>query len=562
MRVSSLVVPVLAVVLSTGGAVAACAASSEPSPGTPSAGDAGGLDAAADAEPGFDVLEDAAPADAPKPVIVDPKTCEEAASSKSYVGCDFWPTPVANTVWSIFDFAAIVANAGTEEARVTVTGPGGFKKEAIVGAGRLVKVYLPWVPALKGEEADSCGRGKPYSATVRADKSAYHLVTTRPVTVYQFSALEYEGKGGPPGKSWTACPGNEDCIDPDLGFGFPIGCYSFTNDASLLLPSTALTGNYRVTGAKGSAGLPSYVALTGTRNDTTVTVKLGPKGRVAPGGGIPSILAGGSATFKLGEGDVVQLLATGAAVDISGALITASKPIQVIAGVPCVTNPSEAPACDHVEESVFPAETFGKRYVVTGPTGPNGGKPGHVVRLYGNVDGTTLSYKPSAPTGAPTTLNAGDVIDLGVVKDDFEVEGSAEFAVGSFMLGGSLVDPAAPEGLQKGDPSMSMITSVEQHRTKYVFLAPDDYDVNYVDVVAAAGTTLTLDGVAVSSFPETLGDWEVHRIKLDPGPTGVGAHTLDASKPVGIQVLGYGLYTSYHYPGGLNLSTIAPPPVK
>ncbi len=28
---------------------------------------------------------------------------------------------------------------------------------------------------------------------------------------------------------------------------------------------------------------------------------------------------------------------------------------------------------------------------------------------------------------------------------------------------------------------------------------------------------------------------------------------LTASAPVGIQVLGYGAYTSYQYPGGLNL---------
>jgi hypothetical protein len=29
---------------------------------------------------------------------------------------------------------------------------------------------------------------------------------------------------------------------------------------------------------------------------------------------------------------------------------------------------------------------------------------------------------------------------------------------------------------------------------------------------------------------------------------------------VGIQVVGYGSYTSYQYPGGLNLTLIAPPP--
>src|SRR4051812_6262104 len=29
----------------------------------------------------------------------DPKTCAEAAMYKTYVGCDFWPTVVANEVW-------------------------------------------------------------------------------------------------------------------------------------------------------------------------------------------------------------------------------------------------------------------------------------------------------------------------------------------------------------------------------------------------------------------------------------------------------------------------------
>jgi hypothetical protein len=542
---------------STALAFGACAASSDTT-GTP-AGLDGGLDGTGgDTELNIDVLTDVRDA---KPVVVDPKTCEEAAESKSYVGCDFYPTVVANSVWDIFDFAAIVANAGAEEAKITVTGPDGFKKEAIVGAGRLVKVYLPWVKELKGGEADSCGRGVPLTGTVRANKAAYHLVTTKPVTVYQFSALEYEGKGGPPGKSWVGCPGDKDCTS-DEGFVGPIGCFSFTNDASLLLPSTALSGNYRITGTRGTTGVSSYVAITGTKDATEVTMNLGTKGRILAGGGIPYVGGGGTVTFTLNESDVVELVVSAGSFDLSGSLIRATRPVQVIAGVPCITTPLGAPACDHLEEIVFPAETMGREYIVTMPTGPTGGKPGHVVRLYGNVDGTTLNYKPSAPTGAPATINAGNVIDLGIVKEDFVITGSAEFAVGSFMLGGSLADPTAFEGDQKGDPSMSMITAVEQFRTKYVFLAPDDYLVNYVDIVAPKGAKMKLDGTEVGTFPETLGDYEVHRVKLGPGPGGVGAHNLTSDKPIGIQVLGYGLYTSYQYPGGLNLSAIAPPPVK
>jgi hypothetical protein len=49
------------------------------------------------------------------------RTCEEAAAAKAYIGCDFWPTVTANNVWSIFDYAVVVANAGEEAVDVTVT---------------------------------------------------------------------------------------------------------------------------------------------------------------------------------------------------------------------------------------------------------------------------------------------------------------------------------------------------------------------------------------------------------------------------------------------------------
>src|ERR1019366_1009155 len=42
----------------------------------------------------------------------DPTTCADAKTSNSYIGCDYWPTVTANNVWSVVDFAAVVANAG------------------------------------------------------------------------------------------------------------------------------------------------------------------------------------------------------------------------------------------------------------------------------------------------------------------------------------------------------------------------------------------------------------------------------------------------------------------
>jgi hypothetical protein len=176
--------------------------------------------------------------------------------------------------------------------------------------------------------------------------------------------------------------------------------------------------------------------------------------------------------------------------------------------------------------------------------------------MYGNVDGTKLTYAPSTPGGCPATLDAGEVVDCGVVETDFEVTGSSEFAVGTFMLGGTMVDPSG--GL--GDPSESMIASVEQYRTKYVFLAPNDYDESFIDVIAPSGADLVLDKATVDfgSRSPIADGYDVWRVGLLQSSN--GAHTLESSTPVGIQVLGYGLYTSYQYPGGLNLKHISPPP--
>ncbi|MCC6898201.1 MAG: IgGFc-binding protein [Polyangiaceae bacterium] len=490
--------------------------------------------------------------------VGDPKTCAEAALAKTYIGCDFWPTVVANNVWTVFDFAVVVANAGDQPADVKIERNGAQVGGGQVPPNGLEKFYLPWVPELKGPQVDNCGSAQALTATVRAPGGAYHLTSSVPVTAYQFNALEYKGQGGPPGKNWSSCPGNTVCPS----YGKPVGCFSFSNDASLLLPTTALTGNYRITGQKGwpaiGLNMGPYMAVTGTTDNTEVSVLTGLSATIVAGGGITQTGPGQVAKFNVNRGEVVQLLGT-ANGDLSGSLIQSNHPVQVIHGIPCIQSPIGTPACDHIEECVFPAETLGKHYFVVPPTGPLGNVPGHVVRIYGNVDNTQLTYPSGGqPPSAPSTVGAGQVVDLGIVKQPFEVTGSSEFAVGMFQLGAQLVDPT-PGEQQKGDPAQSLATAVEQFRTKYVFLAPDDYDVSYVDIVMPDSAQVILDGSAAAGAPTPLGSGHsVLRAKLSAGVG--GAHLLTSDKPVGLQVVGYGSYTSYQYPGGLNLTLIAPPP--
>ncbi len=496
----------------------------------------------------------------------DPVDCEEAKTSKSYVGCDYWPTVVPNAVWSIFDYAVVVANTGAKDAVVTVTGPNAVSKQVNVPTGELRKVYLPWVPALKGPDVDACGAPTALKESVVQSGGAYHLVSSSPVIVYQFSALQYkgEGAGGPDGnpKDWSACPGKT-CGDG------PVPCFSYSNDASLLLPSTAMTSNYRVTSFKGRApaGLPplfsipgvaSALTVTATAPSTQVTLTLSSTATVVAtgsgGGNIPAT-ASGKVNITLANPGDVAMFVSGEGKDFSGSLVQSDKPVQVISSIPCVNIPDGSAACDHIEETVLPAETLGKHYVVVNPTGPKGTPVGQWVRFVGNQDGTTLTYKPVKPSKCPGSLNAGQTVDCEVLDVSFEVTGDKEFGVSTFLLGATVYKDT------KGDPSQTNVAGVEQFRTKYVFLAPDDYPVLYADITAEEDAAIELDGKPLG------GQWT----KVASGPYGVlradltksgqaGAHTLTAKKPVGVQVIGFGDNTSFQYPAGLNLSLIAPPP--
>jgi hypothetical protein len=324
-----------------------------------------------------------------------------------------------------------------------------------------------------------------------------------------------------------------------------------------------MTGNYRVAGEHATATFEgSYFAITATQDGTNVTVTLPSTGSVVAGGDIPATAASGTVTLTMNAGDVAELMSdmTTNLSDLSGSLVHADQPIQVIAGVQCTEQPEGDPACDHLESSMLPAETLGTDYVVTVPTSPGGAPVGHVVRFFGNEDGTTLTYSPSAPPGCPSTLDAAEVVEcLGIITESFEVTGSQSFAVSSFQLGGSIVDPGDfPASL--GDPSMSPMVATQQYLTDYIFLAPTDYTQSFIDVVSPPGTDLTLDGMPVTATATAINSsWSVTRVPLRGT---AGSHVLVAPNPVGVQVVGYGAYTSYQYPAGLDLTEISPPPLK
>lgn len=526
-----------------------------------------------------------------------PETCEQAAADQTYVGCDFWPTITANPVWQEFLPAVVVANGTATDATVTVTGPGGFNRTVTIKANGLETVMLDWVMGLKGPEflLSNTSRGR-LDHSSRVDQGAYHLVSSVPVTAWQFNPLKYHLAA-------------EDCTRIPGATG---GCRSASNDASLLLPSTAMTEHYRVfTYSSKNEGtdwgtVPGGITITATKDATEVQVQLGPKcgveifpttelGTCVAAGdaasGIEAKMPGEIYTLSMNAGDVVELVGAWAKdpqtrnADMSGTVVSANDghPLQVIAFNAISQLPDVSVAnADHMEETVLPGEVLGKKYIVVPPANPMGVSIGHVVRIYGNVDGTKLTYPEGKPTpDAPDTLNAGDMVQIPalptgqpapsclttadhcVLNKPFVVEADQAFAVASYMVGGTLQIPGSDPTNSKGDPGATMMVTPEQFRKEYTFLAPVDYDENYADVLVPTGATVTLDGMPVADTGTPIGSsgWNALRLQLSAATGGVHKLTTDAEQGVGLQVMGFGFATSYYYPGGLNLKRISKPPV-
>jgi hypothetical protein len=502
------------------------------------------------------------------PVGGVPQTCAEAVEQQSYIGCEYWPTVTSNAgLFDGFEFAIVVANPTGSSADVTVERGGVSAAQVALPAGGIQTIALPWVPQLKGD--DTAGDGSGIVSALVPD-GAYHVVSSVPITVYEFNALEFELAPAPP-----------DC--PQLGAP---GCFSYTNDASLLLPTTALRGDYYILsrptlhlGFFGNwANLPGFLSVTATADGTTVTVES--TAHVRAGAGVSALTPGGTGTYTLDAGDVLMLTSgtppaadtplpgqpclddpttlarkcpTGPDYDLTGTHVTADKPISVIGGHDCTFVPYSEYACDHIEESMFPVEALGQDMFITAPQAVmsigQGSTPDFMfVRVLSAVDGNEITFTPAV--NAPVTLNAGEWIEIGPVNQDFRIQAANKILVGQYMVGENFSGVSAGAG----DPDLSVGIPVEQFRVSYSFLAPETYTHNFVNVVTATGTQVSIDGsmIPLAEFTEIAGTgYSVARHQIQGG-----FHVMEGNDNFGITVYGYGSYTSYMYPGGLNLETV------
>lgn len=534
--------------------------------------------------------------------------CGIAELTSSYVGCEYWAVELDNVLLNEDGdlgpdeqppYAIVLANTATNyDAIVTVYSDVG--EVAMADASRLVGTDIQFpgeqLVTVRSELVDQNGvKLRDISGPIQnlplPRQSIMTLIMPPRQIPFEQSSLTKVGY-------------RVESTEPIVAYQFnPLCCnYNFTNDASLLLPTSALTENYmfmsyEVWSPPGGTNYSSTLTVIGTEADTQVTVALrnSRKGRqfneiLYPNSGnrIEGPNAQGIITATLGPHEVLNLAAMGVEEDITGARITASNPVAVFGGHTCAFVPDGNAACDHLESQLFPLETWGRRFIAT-PLVIRGDLEGGAQTLEGTYfkflaleddtvvkTGINIDYSENRDVLRQTsgavrpcrdfsedaalgefTLDSGESCALGS-KVMFVAESGKPLSVGAFLSGQGSVEDNPQFGDHNGDPAFFLLPPEEQFRSEYSFLTPATYFISYMTVIIRPGFDVILDGVPLDP---TMFDYEVieelgvarAHIPVEPGPHFVSSEN---QVPFGLIVYGLDDYVSYAFTGGLNLSKL------
>ncbi|HRH00691.1 MAG TPA: IgGFc-binding protein [Polyangiaceae bacterium] len=478
------------------------------------------------------------------------KGCAAADLLTSNVGCEFWAVDLdqendgsnnaAAAPWGL-----VLSNAGDAPAEVFVeqndAAPGappkiGLFKRVVIAPGTLETIEMP------AREVDGSTQGKNEGPGTMLSSNAFRVTSTQPIIAYQFNALRSQ----------------------------------YSNDASLLLPTGSLGSVYRV--LSWPSGKPisifgspidrGYVTVVGTRAGTQVSVTVA--NAIVAGGSVPATAKGGVVTATLGPFDVLNLETDGMPGDMTGTVVTSSAPVAVFTGTelsgapgakkpPAPTDPSSQCCLDHLEEQLFPVESYGRKFVIPrSPLRSSGSKytDYDILRFMGVASAATVKTNLPPPDDS-FTLNPGEVRETFTDKD-FVADASEPIAVAQILVSQEYTENVL------GDPSLTIFPAIDQFREDYLFLVPGSWTKNYVAIAMPEGTTVTIDGAPPAGcVTATAGALEGKTYVALRCPLTEGVHKLKGDKPYGIVAYGYGRAGSYAFVGGANVKKIyTPPPIR
>ncbi len=507
-------------------------------------------DAAAPAPPPL-FLPDAAATGAPATPTVE-LDCPAAARARGNAGCSFYALMTAQSPdLAGACFAMFVVNPGTRPATLRLERDGAvlpldkaarrpqgggldlqylpLESDAQLPAGEVAILFLshsdgqafarcPGLVIPTVNVPTSLRLGLPQNAPLSGVGRAFHLTSDRPVIAYQV---------------------------------FPYGGGSSAlTSATLLLPEEAWGQAYVAVHAlqnnyNPDLPVPRNVAVVAAQDDTEVTVR--PTAAVTAGDGVPAIAKGALGTVRLRAGQYLEIAHR--TEELTGSIVTSNKPVGLFGGAPCLQLPAAVCCCDSSHQQIPPIQALGNEYAaVRYRSRAPGSEESAPWRLVGAVDGTSLTYQPAAPTGAPSALARGQTVDFSTAQPFLVRSQDADhpFYLGGYMTGGDAFAGA-------GDPEFVNVLPTSQFLSSYVFFTDPTYPETNLVVVRKRGPEGAFADVslACNSAPlggwRPLGDFEYTRVDLttgrwEPALPGCnnGRQKMSSAAPFAVTVWGWG----------------------
>ncbi len=351
------------------------------------------------------------------------------------------------------------------------------------------------------------------------------------------------------------------------------GAASFIPSATLLLPVPTWSKQHIIVNGweAGRNGVPS-AQIFASEDDTEVTIY--PTRDLQDGSGVVGTLAGTPASYKIGRGQILQLAQTE---ELSGSIVTSTKPTTLFGGNSCADIPVTGGACDTLNQQIPAFDQWGSEYVGIGYR-PRLGNEHELMgyRIVAARDGTVLDYDPVAPVGAPLSMSAGQVATfVQGTGEPFVVRTQdadhpvyvAAYMSGAFQGFDGLSGGNTEYG-GRGDPEFVNVVPAGQYLNAYSFYADPTYGDTSLVVVRAK-----TDGVFKDVWLECAGNltgfrpvgtrglYEYVRVDLghDRGPgekfgdrvCQTGLHRMRSEGAFTATLWGWDERASYAYPGGM-----------
>ncbi len=517
--------------------------------------------------------------------------CTSAALSKGSMGCDFWmlpPDEPRRDTGAGACYATIVTNTWDVPVHITAewgTDPLDISKSIYTVTRTNPNedpVYTPLSGALPpGEvaiifmsQSEEVERPDPICPNCQytCPPGVVPAVMADPITHGTTKTKAFHLNTDAPVSAYSVYP-----------YG---GAKSFIPSATVLLPVTSWDTGYIAVAAADFGRSPRLelhrrtIQLVANENDTKVSMR--PTVDIARGVGIEPALTGELAEWTLSKGEVLQITQLDSP---SGSRIVTNKPVGMFGGSPCTLIPADYYYCDTTQQQIPPFSQWGTSYalvpyqtrlVFTGGVTP----PEQVWWSFvGAVDGTTLTYHPARPIGAPETLAAGEVATFrtDAIVTVTSQDAKHPFHASVYMTSAEYNGGSNGAGSTLGDPEFVSLVPSEQFLDRYVFFTDYTFPETSLTIIrkkTASGfkpVTLECAGEITGWLPiGESGEYEYTWVKLTAGyipqvvndkTCGYGRHEAHSDGAFGVYAWGIGPYASYGYAGGMGSRPIneAPP---